>query len=59
MLACTAHGSDVENKTYGEMADAMKETLDELGFVIVTKKTMEIYHEDQKEKEDMSCDNAM
>lgn len=36
-LATTSHGADVENKTYGEMAKAMKETLDELDFAIVPK----------------------
>lgn len=32
MLACIAHGSDVEKKTYGEMADAMQEHMHELGY---------------------------
>ncbi len=40
-------------------AEKIIKKLDESGFVIVTKKTMQIYHEDQSEKEDMSCDNTM
>ena len=39
-LACASHGSDVENKTYGEMADAMLIELDERGYDIVKKSSM-------------------
>lgn len=41
-LACTAHGSDVTDKTYGVMAEAMKEHLDELGFVIAPKENSKL-----------------
>jgi len=44
--------------SYRDQTDLLKR-LDDAGFVITTKKIMQIYHEDQSEKEDMSCDNTM